>query len=65
MPRWNHKLFLKQVISRTLAQVPQANITLFALEQGEGFSKHTTSGDAMVQVLDGEAEIEIGEQIPL
>lgn len=51
-----------EVISRTLAQVPQANVTLFALEQGEGISTHTTAGDAMVQVLDGEAEITIGEE---
>ncbi|MCL5290531.1 MAG: cupin domain-containing protein, partial [Firmicutes bacterium] len=33
-----------------------------ALEQGEGISTHTTAGDAMVQVLDGEAEITIGEE---
>ncbi|MCL6558296.1 MAG: cupin domain-containing protein [Firmicutes bacterium] len=51
-----------RVISRTLAQLPQANITLFALAQGEGISTHTTAGDAMVQILDGEAEITIGEQ---
>lgn len=52
-----------QVISRTLAQVPLANITLFSLEAGEGISTHTTSGDAMVQILDGEAEITIGEKV--
>ncbi|MFZ5647118.1 MAG: cupin domain-containing protein [Bacillota bacterium] len=52
-----------QVISRTLAQVPSVNITLFALYKGEGISTHTTSGDAMVQVLDGEAEITIGDKV--
>lgn len=52
-----------QVISRTIAQLPQVNITLFALYKGEGISTHTTSGDAMVQVLDGEAEITIGEKV--
>jgi quercetin dioxygenase-like cupin family protein len=52
-----------QVISRTLAQVPLANITLFSLDAGEGISTHTTSGDAMVQVLDGEAEITIGDKV--
>lgn len=49
------------VVSRTLAQVPQASVTLFAFSQGEGISAHTAPGDALVQVLDGEAEVTIGE----
>lgn len=52
-----------QVISRTLAQIPQANITLFSLDKGEGISTHVTSGDAMVQILDGTAEITIGDEV--
>lgn len=51
-----------QIISMTLAQIPTANITLFSLDAGEGISTHTTSGDAMVQILDGEAEITIGDK---
>lgn len=50
-----------QVISRTIAQIPSANITLFSLDEGEGISTHVTSGDAMVQILDGSAEITIGD----
>ncbi|WP_026884089.1 cupin domain-containing protein [Clostridium akagii] len=52
-----------QVTSRTIAQVPSANITLFSLDKGEGISTHTTSGDAMVQILDGSAEITIGDNV--
>lgn len=52
-----------QVVSRTIAQVPTANITLFSLDKGEGISSHVTSGDAMVQILDGTAEITIGENV--
>lgn len=52
-----------QVISRTLAQIQQANITLFSLDKGEGISTHVTSGDAMVQILDGTAEITIGDEV--
>lgn len=52
-----------QVVSRTLAQIPTANITLFSLDAGEGISTHKTSGDAMVQILDGEAEITIGDEV--
>ena len=52
-----------QVISRTIAQTQSANITLFSLDEGEGISTHVTSGDAMVQILDGTAEITIGDNI--
>lgn len=49
-----------QVISRTIARLPEVGITLFALDRGEGISTHTTAGEAMVQVLEGRAEITIG-----
>jgi len=52
-----------QVVSRTIAQIPSANITLFSLDKGEGISPHVTAGDAMVQILDGEAEITIGDEV--
>lgn len=51
-----------QVVSMTVAQIPAVNITLFSLDEGEGISTHTTSGDAMVQILDGEALITIGDK---
>ncbi|WP_010238376.1 cupin domain-containing protein [Clostridium arbusti] len=50
-----------QVISRTIAQTSNANITLFSLDKNEGISSHVTPGDAMVQILDGTAEITIGD----
>jgi quercetin dioxygenase-like cupin family protein len=38
-------------------------MTLFAFWEGEGISAHTVSGDALVQVLDGEAQVTIaGEE---
>lgn len=52
-----------QVISMTIAQIPSVNITLFSLDKGEGISTHITSGDAMVQILDGTAEITIGNNV--
>jgi len=52
----------KQVVSRTLAQNKSVSITLFALDAGEGLSAHTTPGDAMVIILDGEALITIGDK---
>ncbi len=50
-----------QVVSRTLAQNEAMSMTLFALDAGEAISTHTTSGDALVVVLDGEVVLEIGD----
>ena len=47
------------VVSRTLLANGAGTITLFAFDQGQGLSEHTAPFDAMVQVLDGEAEISI------
>ncbi len=48
-----------RVVSRTLSSKPHINITLFAFDKDEEISAHTSPGDAMVQVLDGEALINI------
>ena len=48
-----------RVVSRTLAGKPHVNITLFAFDENEEISAHTSPGDAMVQILDGEALINI------
>jgi quercetin dioxygenase-like cupin family protein len=51
-----------QVVSRTLCQLPGLSITLFAFARGEGLSAHTVEADALVQILDGEALITIGQE---
>lgn len=51
-----------QVVSRTLVQNSSVSITLFAFAGGEGLSKHTAAGDALVYILDGEALINIDER---
>ena len=48
-----------RVVSRTFAQNPALSLTLFAFDGGEGVSTHTAPGDAMLQVLDGEALVNI------
>jgi quercetin dioxygenase-like cupin family protein len=50
-----------QVVSKTLAQGRPVSITLFAFDKGEEISSHASSGDAMVHILDGTAEISIGD----
>lgn len=51
-----------KVISRTLAQGKPLSLTLFAFDKDEEISSHSASGDAMVVILDGSAEITIGEE---
>jgi quercetin dioxygenase-like cupin family protein len=48
------------VVSRTLIKKATGTLTLFAFDEGEGLSEHTTPHDAVVQVLDGTVEIFIG-----
>jgi len=47
------------VVSRTVIDKKAGTVTLFAFDKGEGLSEHTAPFDAMVCVLDGEAEVTI------
>jgi len=47
------------VVSRTLVKKPTGTVTLFAFDAGQALSEHTTPFDALVHILDGEAEITI------
>jgi quercetin dioxygenase-like cupin family protein len=49
----------QSVVSRTLIEKTTGTVTLFAFDQGQGLSEHTTPFDALVCVLDGEVEITI------
>lgn len=48
-----------KVASLTLAQRSGVGLTLFAIDQGEGLGTHSAPGDALVQILEGSAEITI------
>ncbi len=48
------------VVSRTLIDKPTGTVTLFAFDAGQGLSEHTAPFDAMVTIVDGEAEVTIG-----
>ena len=50
------------VVSKTLLKKDTGNITLFAFDKGQGLSEHTAPFDAVVYIVDGEAEITIGGQ---
>jgi quercetin dioxygenase-like cupin family protein len=48
------------VVSRTLVKKNAGTVTLFAFDVGQGLSEHTAPFDALVSILDGEAELTIG-----
>jgi quercetin dioxygenase-like cupin family protein len=51
------------VVSRTLIDKKAGTVTFFAFDEGQGLSEHVAPYDALVSVLDGEAEAAISEKI--
>ena len=51
-------------VSWTLVKRDSGNVTLFAFDEGQGLSEHTAPFDALVQILEGEAEITISGKPP-
>ncbi|NJC98081.1 MAG: cupin domain-containing protein [Anaerolineales bacterium] len=47
------------VVSRQITKADAGNVTLFAFDKDQELSEHTAPFDALVHVLDGEAEIKI------
>ena len=47
------------IVSKTLLKNDAGTVTLFAFDEGQGLSEHTAPFDALVQILEGEAEIMI------
>lgn len=47
------------VVSREIIKKDAGTVTVFAFDKGQGLSEHTAPFDALVNILDGEAEIMI------
>jgi quercetin dioxygenase-like cupin family protein len=47
------------VVSSTIINKLTGTVTVFAFDKDQGLSEHTAAYDAIVQVLDGEAEITV------
>ncbi len=45
------------IVSKEIIKKSTGTVTIFAFDQGQGLSEHTAPFDAMVQIVDGEAEI--------
>jgi len=48
------------IVSKRIIQKEKGNITLFAFDAGQKLSEHTAPFDAMVQIMQGSAEVVIG-----
>ena len=51
-----------EVVSKTLVQNDALSMTLFAFDKGEEIGEHDSSGDAMVNVLEGVGVFTVGGQ---
>ncbi len=49
------------VVSRTIIDKKTGTVTIFAFDEGQSLSEHTAPFDALVYILDGEAEIVISQ----
>jgi quercetin dioxygenase-like cupin family protein len=47
------------VVSRQIMKTEGGNITLFAFDQDQGLSEHTAPFDALVHILEGQAQVSI------
>ena len=50
------------IVSREIVKTPTGNVTFFAFDEGQGLSEHMVQFDALVYVLEGDAEISIAGQ---
>lgn len=54
------------VVSSQVLRAESGNVTLFSFDVGQELSEHSTPFDALLQMLDGEAEIIIsGKSFPM
>jgi len=48
------------VVSKTIIDKSTGTVTFFAFDKGQGLSEHTAPYDALIHIIEGEAEITIG-----
>ncbi len=50
------------VVSREIIRKSTGTVTIFAFDKGQGLSEHTAPFDALITILDGDAEVTIAGQ---
>jgi quercetin dioxygenase-like cupin family protein len=53
------------IVSRTIIDNRAGTVTLFAFDEGQGLSEHTASYDALLHVLEGEAQVKVSGEANL
>ncbi len=54
------------VVSKEIMRQEKGTVTLFAFDRGQGLSEHTAPFDALVYILEGEAQITLaGDTVPV
>jgi len=56
---------VNSIVSQTMINTECDTVTFFAFDEGQGLSEHSAPYDAMVYLLEGEAEIKIEGKIHL
>lgn len=51
------------IVSREIIKKTTGTVTVFAFDAGQGLSEHTAPFDALVYIMDGEAEIKISGKV--
>ena len=50
------------VVSKEILKTPTGSITLFAFDEGQGLSEHSTPFEVLVQIIEGQGLITISGQ---
>ena len=53
----------QSIVSKPVVKSPGGNVSLFAFDKGQELSEHTAPFDAMVQIIDGTAQIRINDNV--
>ncbi|MCF6360883.1 MAG: cupin domain-containing protein [Cyclobacteriaceae bacterium] len=53
------------VVSKQFVKTKGGNITFFAFDKGEGLSEHTAPFEAVVQIIEGKAEVSIAGKMSI
>ncbi len=49
------------IVSQKIVDKPTGNVTLFAFDKDQRLSEHTAPFDALVQIIEGTADISVGK----
>lgn len=53
------------IVSKALIQKKEGSLSLFAFDERQALSEHTSPFNAFIYIIEGEAEIKVGEKLNL